>query len=322
MAVLSHLELWAQLEWHRRYGDDFCGQKTFNSADPALTTVPTKSDRTLAYIYTAEFYNVATCKAYKDGRPAPARTADSGHPASSSTSESSRPKKSSNPPSPARGGAQPAHSTLPAASTGGGGKAPTSQEVTTKEEAQEACVTKYKNVLTANPADCKAALDAAHEELHKYNGLDGLQAATKGPHIKVLVDAGLGTASSSESPRSVKTGAGTSRTYFVPTWVPSKTKRKRVVEDDDSDYVVRGRAKRACRTFRIGQADRRGAARLAQSRPCPPRLREMPLGYRDVPSDAERCRAMPPRDAAARCHARPRARCRTMLRFESGFGRN
>jgi hypothetical protein len=236
MAVLSHLELWSQLEWHRRYGDDFSGQKTFNSADPALHTAPTDSDRTLAYIYAAELYNVATCKAYKDGRPAPAhKDTEGGHPASSSTSESSRPKKSSNPPSPARGGAQPAHSTLPAASTGGGGKAPTSQKVTTKEEAQEECVTKYKSVLTSNPADCKAALDAAHEELHKYDGLDGLRAATKGPHIKVLVDAGLGTASSTESPESVKTGAGTARAYFVPTWKPSQKKRKGVISDDDSD---------------------------------------------------------------------------------------
>jgi hypothetical protein len=59
----------------------------------------------------------------------------------------------------------------------------------------------------------------------------------KGPGwaFKVLVDAGLGTASSSESPGSVKTGAGSARAYFVPTWAPSKTKRKRVVEDDDSD---------------------------------------------------------------------------------------
>lgn len=36
-AVLSHLELWAQIEWKERHGLDFCGQKTMNSSDPALS---------------------------------------------------------------------------------------------------------------------------------------------------------------------------------------------------------------------------------------------------------------------------------------------
>ena len=47
MAVLSHLELWAEIEWKERHGLDFCGQKTMNSADPALTTEPTNANRTL-----------------------------------------------------------------------------------------------------------------------------------------------------------------------------------------------------------------------------------------------------------------------------------
>ena len=218
-AVLSHLELWAELEW-LRHGADFSGQKTLNSSDPALKKHPENADRTLAYLYTGEFYNVATCKAYKNNEPPPRKVAEKGD-ESSSKPESSGSKKSSNPPSPARNGAQPA-------------QAPTSQKVTTKEQAQEACVTEYKRVLTTT-ADDKAALDAAHVELHKYHGIDGLQAATKGPHVKVLVDAGLGTASSTESQGSVKTGAGTARAYFVPTWKPSKKKRKRVVSDDDSE---------------------------------------------------------------------------------------
>ena len=69
----------------------------------------------------------------------------------------------------------------------------------------------------------------------KYNGIDGLQAATKGPHVKVLVAAGLGSATSTDSPGSVKTGGGGARAYFVPTWKPSKKKRKRVIADGDSD---------------------------------------------------------------------------------------
>lgn len=92
-------------------------------------------------------------------------------------------------------------------------------------------------MLTENPAAIKAALDGAHEELHKYNGVDGLQASTKGPHVKVIVDAGLGRSSStSGEPGSVNTGGGGLRAYFVPTWKPSKKKRMAVVEDDDDDY--------------------------------------------------------------------------------------
>ena len=218
-AVLSHLELWAEIEWKERHGLDFCGQKTMNANDPALTTEPTNANRTLAYLYTGELYNVPTCKAYKNNEPPPRKVAES-EGESSSKPTSSGHKKSSNPASPAREGAPLAHS---------------SPNVTTKAQAQQACVTKYKTILTANPADYKTALDAAHEELHKYNGVDGLQATTMGPHVKVLVDAGLGSASSTESPGSVKTGAGTARAYFVPTWKPSKKKRKRVISTDDSD---------------------------------------------------------------------------------------
>ena len=138
-------------------------------------------------------------------------------------------KRSSNPPSPESKGA-------PAASKGGGSKAPTSPNVTTKEQARQACVSAYKSMLIANPTDAKAALDAAHAELHKHDGVDGIRAATKGPHVKVLVDAGLGTTSSTEEPDSIKTGAGTARAYFIPTWAPSNKKRKRVrIVDDDSD---------------------------------------------------------------------------------------
>ena len=73
-AVLSHLELWAQIEWKERHGLHFCGQKTMNANDPALKTEPTNADRTLAYLYTGELHNVATCKAYK--KPAPRKVAD------------------------------------------------------------------------------------------------------------------------------------------------------------------------------------------------------------------------------------------------------
>ena len=232
-AVLSHLELWAQIEW-KRHGLDFCGQKTMNSADPALVTEPTNADRTLAYLYTGELFNVATCKAYKNNEPPPRKVAES-EGESSSKPTSSGHKKSSNPPSPATKVAPPARSELPAASKDVGSKASMSSNITTKEQAKQACVDKYKNTLTSNPAEVKAALDAAHAELHKYDGVDGIRAATKGPHVKVLVDAGLGTASSTESPGSVKTGAGTARAYFVPTWKHSEKKRKRVISDDDSD---------------------------------------------------------------------------------------
>ena len=231
-SVLSHLELYCQLYWHGLYGDDFCGQKTFNSNDPALMSIPTNAERTLAYIYVAEFYNVPTCKAYKANKPAPARKE-----AERAEGTSSEPmpaqdgvggKRSSNPPSPESKG-------VSAASKSGGSKAPTSPKVSTKEQAQQACVSVYKSMLTANPAGVKEALDAAHVELHEHNGVDGLHAATKGPHVKVLVDAELGTAHTTSVPGSVKTGAGTARAYFVPTWAPSKKRRKRVVADSDSD---------------------------------------------------------------------------------------
>ena len=225
-AVLSHLELWAEIEWKVRHGDDFSGQKTLNSADPALKFLPTNADRTLAYLYTGEFFNVPTCRAYKNNLPPPGKVAESPSTRSPSppTRLPPRPQSSSghNPPSPARRGAPPAHS---------------SPNVTTKEQAQQACVIKYQSMLTENPAAIKAALDGAHEELHKYNGVGGLQASSKGPHVKVLVDAGLGRSSTtSEEPGSVTTGGGGSRAYFVPTWKPSKQKRKAVVEHSDDDY--------------------------------------------------------------------------------------
>ena len=124
-AVLSHLELWAEIEWKERHGLDFCGQKTMNANDPALTTEPTNANRTLAYLYTGELHNVTTCKAYKNNEPAPRKVAD-----------------------------------------GEGESAPSN--VTTKEQAQQACVTKYKSIYE----------------------------------------------------------------YFVPTWKPSKKKRKRVTLRD------------------------------------------------------------------------------------------
>ena len=228
-AVLSHLELWAEIEWKDRHGDDFCGQKTFNSADPALKIQPTNADRTLVYLYTGEFLNVPTCRAYKNNEPPPGWTTPvvEGSVARSSSPPTRLPpppqsSSGHNPASPARRGAPPAHP---------------SPNVTTKEQAQQACVTKYKSMLTENPAAIKAALDGAHEELHMYNGVDGLQASTKGPHVKVIVDAGLGRSSStSGEPGSVNTGGGGPRAYFVPTWKPSKKKRMAVVEDDDDDY--------------------------------------------------------------------------------------
>ena len=207
-----------------------------------------------AYLYKAPLHSKAHCAAYKKNAAAPKAGASSGVGSSSSTSKpaparkeaeraegtSSQPmpaqdgvgrKRSSNPPSPeskAKG--------APAASKGGGSKAPTSPNVTTKEQARQACVSAYKSMLIANPTDAKAALDAAHAELHKHDGVDGIRAATKGPHVKVLVDAGLGTTSSTEEPDSIKTGAGTARAYFIPTWAPSNKKRKRVrIVDDDSD---------------------------------------------------------------------------------------
>ena len=79
-----------------------------NANDPALTTEPTNANRTLAYLYTGELYNVPTCKAYKNNEPPPRKVAES-EGESSSKPTSSGHKKSSNPASPARWEAPLAH---------------------------------------------------------------------------------------------------------------------------------------------------------------------------------------------------------------------
>jgi hypothetical protein len=88
--------------------------------------------------------------------------------------------------------------------------------------AEQACVLAYKDALRDRPSYVREALDAAFTKLRSFPNMP----QTKGAHVRILVEAGLGTKHLADGvPNAVRTGGGGDRKYFVPTWAPGAAGR-------------------------------------------------------------------------------------------------